>query len=318
MRSESGAGSGGGVPRPLRKEIARRTFIGGAVAAGTLAYVAPRRFAVGGVKTVPISDVVNPGNPIADFAIAAERDTDLILLDFSFYGLSVTPAAGTSPASISPYTADNFIVVQFPPQAIGEATYPWQGDDLPVDPAPVLSDLSGPSQLVFQLQVGQTIPLPNMNIPGKAIEDLLDWSGWTLLVPPVAQVQGPFIIEPVPPPRVPFPTPPTQFQTFIEFPYDLFLAPTVYITNSPVISGFTTTFTSRAEPLVSEAGVADLWSAALSGAPLGNPVILPGQTPPPPFVPQVSAVWAVDNPDPFFPVPSDTHEQHINYAIPTT
>src|ERR1700739_4475299 len=61
-------------------------------------------------------------NPVPDLVISAERGDDLLLLDFLFYGFEL--AAGNPPA-ITPASADNVLVVQFPPQAIAEGVYPW-------------------------------------------------------------------------------------------------------------------------------------------------------------------------------------------------
>lgn len=292
------------------RDITRRSFLGGAVGVAGLAYVMPVRLlsgAPGAIPAILTDDVTLGGGVLPDIAISAERDIDLLLLDFEFYGFEVTP--GTPPA-ITPTSAENVVIVRFPPQAIGEAVYLWQGDDLPVDPPPILSDVSGPSRLCFQLPQDGGIPLPTMSI-----DDLLDWADWTLLVPATAKVQGPSLFPGTSSPP-PAPAPPGQYETAIEFPYALLLSPTVYINNSDVISGFTTTFTSRRTPLVSSGPtpVSDLWSASLGGTSLGVlPQPFPGAPPPTPYVPQIAAVWAVDYGNSFFPIPSDTPEDHINY-----
>jgi hypothetical protein len=217
---------------------------------------------------------------VPDLVISVERDTDLLQLDFSFFGFAVD--ARSVPRAIVANAPDSVVTVQFPPQAIAEANYFWNGDDLPVDPPPVLSDLAGPSRLCFSFAEGASIPLPNMTQ-----QDLLDWSGWALAVPPVAQVQsnqkG----------RFPTPRPPLPQETVIEFPYALYLAPTVFFNTGPVITGFSTEFVSRKNPLQSPNGVVDLWSTSLSGGLLGPQ--FPQLGTPEEFVPQVSAVWAADN-----------------------
>jgi len=121
-------------------------------------------------------------------------------------------------------------------------------------------------------------------------EDLLDWSNWTLVVPLTAQ-EGP-----PPNPGVGYPTPyePGPFETSIEFPYALFIAPVVSAPGAATPPtelgrGYDTFFTSRAKPLLND-GISDLWTAALgrnNGA-LGtlNHLSVPS--------PQVAAVYATD------------------------
>jgi hypothetical protein len=269
---------------------------------------APETMAGGGPDVSPT--IIR--NPVPDLVISAERGDDLVLLDLLFYGFEL--ATGNPPA-ITPTSADNVLVVQFPPQAIAEGVYPWGpgGENLPVDPPPILSEVSGPSRLCFSLAPGQTIPLPTMTI-----SDLLDWSGWKLLVPAVAQVHGPSLAANRPGPPPPVPTPPTELETAIEIPYALFLAPAVYASGDPEF-GFSTGFTSRVTPLVSPAGVVDLWSASLTGSPKprrarpGPPVQTAGS-----YVPSVSAVWARDYDATSSAAVADaTPEQKINYGEPT-
>jgi hypothetical protein len=266
----------------------------------SLAATTPETTAVSGPDASPA--VLRKPSP--DLVISAERGADLVLLDFLFYGFELAPG---NPPAITPTSTDNVLVVQFPPQAIAEGVYTWQSNDLPVDPPPILSDVSGPSRLCFSLAPGQAIPLPTMTVA-----DLLDWSGWNLLVPAVAQVHGPNLVLDRPGPPPPAPTPPTELETAIEFPYALFLAPTVYASGDPEF-GFSTGFTSRATPLVSPAGVVDLWSASLTGSANQNPLEAPRS-----YVPAVSAVWARDyDATSAAAVPSATPEQNINYGEPT-
>jgi hypothetical protein len=297
--------------------ITRRAFVGGAMGLSAFAYLRPGRLVkVAMPRAVRLVDDTSPGtgiNPVTggltpDLVISAEREADLVLLDFAFFGFTLQPG---TPPTIVPTTPDNTVVVQFAPQAIGEGIYFWAGDDLQVDPPPVLSDLSGPSRLCFNLTMSQTVPLPTMTVA-----DLLDWSGWALVVPPVAQVNGPTLIlgggggGGL---AIPVPAAPGPLETSIEFPYAVFLAPTVYASGLP-IDGFTTGFAGRLEPLVSPAGVVDLWSSSLVGA--STPDLLDQV----PYVPQVSAVWA-DDYDPLtitagppIVVADDTPEEYIEYV----
>ena len=179
-------------------KLTRRVFLGGVAGASAWMYFRPNRLlraafpdqelpdAVVGRGTSPVSPVTLPHNPnVPDITISVERGSDLVLLDFAFYSCEVQ--VGSTPA-IVPTASGAAIVVQFPPQAMAEGVYPWSASSvaLEVDPPPILSDLSGPSRLVFSLPLGESIPLPTMTVA-----DLLDWSGWKLLVPAVAQVSGP-------------------------------------------------------------------------------------------------------------------------------
>jgi len=233
--------------------------------------------------------------PTPDLQLTVERDTDLLLLDFLFYGFTLDKAS--HPHALVPKNSRNVIVVRFPPQAIGEAAYldpqPSTPKDpignptqLPIDPPPVLSAVSGPSQLAFTLQPGQRIALKTMTAA-----DLLDWSSWTLTTPVVAQVKGLTISTDgrrnhtvIPAPRFPYPSAPGPYDTAIEFPYAMYLAPTVYVSGSPLF-GFTTSFTAPMTPAVSPAGVGALAATVLHR--VGTIGAIP-QTP------QVSAVWARD------------------------
>ena len=104
-----------------------------------------------GLQPVAIN-VVKPASPVLRFS--ADRDTDLLLADFSFYGFTVDKTSTpTSLVATATQTSNNWIgvVVQLPPQAIGEADYDWPhtNSPLPFDPTPVLSQVSGPSRLAL-------------------------------------------------------------------------------------------------------------------------------------------------------------------------
>jgi hypothetical protein len=322
--------------RPLvARPISRRAFLGSAASASALLYLRPNRLFTmafpkavsrfadeGGSNPISIANPLPPIDlgPVPDLVISAERDDDLLLLDFSFYDFMVDTTQ--TPLAIVPTSADNTVVVQFAPQAIGEANYPWQPEAAPnqdvfqlvVDPPPILSDLSGPSRLCFNFAYdagggSQSIPLKTMTVA-----DLLDWSGWALVVPPVAQV-GALASDS----GFPVPAEPTDLETAIEFPYALFLAPTVYTGGLEISGSFSTGFSGRTAPLTSPAGVTDLWSTALVGQST-NLLVVQGGVPAPAYVPQVAAVWAVDyigavaGPPPA----SDTPENFILYQEPTT
>jgi hypothetical protein len=201
-----------------------------------------------------------------------EREADLVLLDITFYGFYLNSGGGQV-TSLVPAGSGNVVVVQFPPQAIGEAAYAYiEEPEWNVDPPPVMSAVSGPSRLCFTLNTGQQVDFPTMTAA-----DLLDWSSWTLLVPKVAQVDeaelerldaGSSVRSSSVKPATAAPPKPSEHVTAIEYPYALFLAPAVY-TGGPFF-GFTTTFSGRTEPLFGEkgsgygyGGVSDCWTAEL-------------------------------------------------------
>lgn len=292
--------AGDGSPE---RQLTRRVFIGGSAALAGSAYLATL---IGGGPLglnpfrvlVAAAETISPPSKVADFTIAAERDIDLVLLDFKFYGFALQKVKGvatlvptvSSSADTGDFTS-NLIVVQLPPQSIGEAAYPVKPNavtaqsaaPLPVDPPPIVSAVAGPSRLCFTLQSGVTVPLPTMTV-----DDLLDWSQWTLVVPTTAQVNPPG------PNGYPTPYEPGPFETAIEFPYSLFLAPVVFVSAGTISAhelspAYHTFFSARAKPLYN-GPIADLWTASL-----GRNNSLAGQlthqaTPPA----QVAAVWAYD------------------------
>jgi len=204
-----------------------------------------------------------PIDGLYSFMIQVEREADLALMDFFFYNFSVGDDRAGNRA-ILPNDDGCLLLVRFPPQAIGEAEYlfsdvpaaPGNGNvtELPFDPPPILSALSGPSQIafIFNASTGDEIPF----IQGNE-QDLLDWSNWNLSVPPVAEVQ----------PRGPgvgYPTPqaPGSFDTYIEFPYALFLAPTLWV-GGDVLTRFDTVFENNIVPLSSTASITDLFACGI-------------------------------------------------------
>lgn len=192
--------------------------------------------------------------------LSVERPEDMALVDFSFYGFELdTSSKPKALVAVKQGDADIFVgvVAQLPPQAIGEGDYAWTSSGPDVDPTPVLSQLAGPTRLAFRFDKGGRIPLPTMTSA-----DLLDWAGWTLNVQPTAQSgsRSQQIRQPEP------------FETAIEVPLALFLAPVTY-SKGPDFSRFA----ARTEPLTYKA-VTDCWTTTLVGR--GTPL--------------VSAVWASD------------------------
>ncbi len=264
--------------------FSRRTFLGGAVTASLVA-VAVRfdpRFvdtAAQGLDVRPESVViVETASP--RLTLAVERDTDLFLADFSFYGFTVDKTSSpTSLVATAVQTTENWIgvVVQLPPQAVGEADYDYPSStSIPFDPNPVLSQVAGPSRLAFTFTTGDRIPLPTMTVA-----DLLDWSGWDLNVPPTAQEGSGYesAIEP------------TAIESAIECPLALFLAPVVDDQSEIILERFTTQFENRTAPFVSSQQVAECWTTNLTSTETG--LFIGGRTSFP-IVPSVAAVWATD------------------------
>jgi hypothetical protein len=270
---------------PSRSGVTRRQLLTGSAAASLAAVLAGHPDGPRQLLTALARDV--GGIPVLKetpktFTFQVEREADLVLLDIAFHGFLLNSGGGQV-TSLVPGGSDNVIVVQFPPQAIGEAAYEYIGEpEWNVDPPPVMSAVAGPSRLCFTLNTGQQVDFPTMT-PA----DLLDWSSWTLLVPEVAQVDeaeldridaGSAARSPARSssarPATATPPKPSEMITAIEYPYALFLAPTVY-TGGPFF-GFTTTFAGRAEPLFGEhegsggfpgepqyTGISDCWTAAL-------------------------------------------------------
>jgi hypothetical protein len=194
------------LPGSFCRPLTRRAFLVGAAAVAGAAYLdvlgGGSRSGLGPFRVqAAAADTIVPPSRVPDFTISAERDTDLVLLDFQFYGFSIEKVNGTPnlvPTVTSSATSgditSNIVVVGLPPQAIGEAEYPvspnaktYQSSaPLRVDPPPIVSAVAGPSGLCFTLGAGTTIPLPTMTV-----EDLLDWGNWTLVVPTTAQVNPP-------------------------------------------------------------------------------------------------------------------------------
>ncbi len=253
-------------------------------------------------------NVVEAALPVLSFS--ADRDTDLLLADFSFYGFTVDKTSSpTSLVATATQTPDNWIgvVVQLPPQAIGEADYDWPPvpSPPPFDPTPVLSQVSGPSRLAFTFTTDDRIPLPTMTVA-----DLIDWSNWELNVPPAA-VTG----------TGASPAEPSMIQTAIECPLALFLAPVVegkttlpgtFATPILLHSSFSTQFENRTEPFVSSGKVTECWATSLSGKRTTLTTHLGTVTSA--IVPSVAVVWASDYGPPDT-TPDATPETNIDYSF---
>lgn len=265
-----------------RRQLTRRSVLGaGALigAAGAASAATPSvlhdLLAVAGIAGAPAPSLKKPS-----LTLHVEREADLLLLDFEFYEFKVITS--TKPHAIKALTARNYVVVTFPPQAIGEAVYPYvsggsnKPGSLPTDPAPVLSTMAGPSHLTFTFPKGHTIPLHTMSAV-----DLLDWQGWPLYVAGGASTTS----------TQKTPAAPNKFATSIEAPYGLYLSPVVDHRAGAAQQGFTTTFRNPTEPL-KRGAVTSLWSSTLTGT-LHS--VLHGKVTSTPSTPPVAAIWARDH-----------------------
>jgi hypothetical protein len=283
QNAEPGADPGE-EPRP--GTMSRRRFLeaSGAVAgAGTYAYLvhlpsAKLAKAVLGRPPEPArSHSTPPIDSSWDYFVQVERDSDLCLLDFYFYGFEVGTNTFGDPAFLATGSPST-VIVRFPPQHNGEGVYPASNLNtgpnstsaptyLFCDPSPIMSGLSGPTQLSFSFPSFDDDPLSG-NIPLSTpmqYSDLLDWTGWQLNVPTVAQWPDPLqtYSGPTGPEGLPLPYQPGSFDTFVEFPYALMLAPSVFNPSANQEVGFNTYFNNRISPLTTQALVTDVFASSL-------------------------------------------------------
>ncbi|HTX01662.1 MAG TPA: hypothetical protein VMD59_22960 [Acidimicrobiales bacterium] len=191
-----------------RSRITRRQFLAGGGAVALSAVLLGREHEMGRLLAELGGDGARPGEvagavrvaapagagtesvPLPSFTFSVARDADLALLDFSFYSFEKVVVSGVT--MLSPTGSGNVIVVQFPPQSIGEAAYNYESTAAhwDVDPPPVLSAVSGPSRLCFTLPAGRAVSFPTMTAA-----DLLDWTDWELLVPISAMLPATSILS---------------------------------------------------------------------------------------------------------------------------
>ncbi len=288
----------------LDKRFTRREVLWGSSALSLTALVVnfdARVHDAGAAQNVYVNGEVHqvtpvlPAQPSTHFSIA--RPEDLLLLDITFYGFSIERGAKyPSMVATTKKTNSNWIgvIVQFPPQAIGEGVYWVEGGNDAFDPAPVLSQVAGPSRLCFTFNTGDSIPLPT----GK-VDDLLNWSGWNLSVVNNANVghgsSGIFK--------------PAVYETSIECPLALILSPVVDGTGSLLKGLFTTEFVNRTAPFPSANNVIECWGTTLTSTREQKETVGYSFTP---IEPAVAAVWSTDFSS---NLPSATGETNIDYTI---
>ncbi len=113
-------------------------------------------------------------------SIEIVRPQDFLNLKFEFVNWRMVSSIGVAPyfeREIN--TRPAYVIVEFPPQAVGEQTF---GMTSPVQTTPVQTLLSGPTRLVF------FIPIAQKTIKFSLTDDegLLDWDNWSLSVAPAA------------------------------------------------------------------------------------------------------------------------------------
>ncbi len=202
---------------------------------------------------------IKRGVPTPTYTASVTRREDMCNLSFEFYNL------GLANGELVPSdpSATSYVVVVFPPQHVGEeavdftATPPW--------PAPPLeAALAGPTRLVFQLPVGSSLPF--------TAQSLLSLSSLTPVLAPTA-------VSPTNSPAAP-----TNLETYIEAPWDLFLSPlaagTWHNPTAPVTAnGNTEIWQTRLgqgalEPPTVKPAVKAIWTPGYPGNPLPSPFLL--------------------------------------------
>ena len=210
------------------QDLQRRTFLKFAGAAGVV--IAAESKLGGSAKAVGNGPEVGPwqlpdGLPEPSFSTIIRRPDDLVRLRLDGFNLSVDRGPAVPRLVLVDDGLDANVIVTFPPQALLEEAL----GDPAGNPAPGSLDarLAGPTRLGF------VIPkeLLASGIPYNA-RTLLDWSDWLLLTPKGARrADG----DPPPPPtpQPPLfglfgkfrPEPPEPFDTSIEAPWRLQIAP---------------------------------------------------------------------------------------------
>jgi hypothetical protein len=291
--------------------VSRRQVLGGSVGLGVgslLVKYDPNLHEPDQLRNVIINDnpeavvVITPAVPKVHFTL--ERPEDMVLLDITFCGFTLIK--GTKYPSLKATTAKTIsnwigVIVQFPPQHIGEGDYAEPQPQKPIpepllfDPTPVVSQMAGPSRLCFTMKTGDTIPLPTGNV-----SDLLDWSGWNLSVPRGATsgsgIQNPLV--------------PAVYETAIEAPILLYLSPVVYPGTNITKGIVSTKFVSRNKPFTQpKTNVTELWTANL----VSTYSVLTGKgLQVSSLTPSIAAPWCIDYNT---ASPGQTPESYIIYDM---
>lgn len=215
--------------------------------------------------------------------ITVLRSDDLLLVRFHFFGLQLQgPPADGQPAQLvkAPGASIAIIIVEFPPQSIGEEAFfeassppipPPVGEPSPTDTSqiptfPVRAFLSGPTWLVFQVSTPPPIPYTLAGIFAACVNGTQLVATGRRQPPETLHSLGEYLQM-------------GRLFSRIEAPYHLVLSPDAG-----------TTWRGRAVPAFNAAGTrAALWHVAMQGR-------------------QLRAVWATD----FQSWPADTHAPSPN------
>ena len=237
---------------------------------------------------VVASPAALPGGVIAlpdGTTLTVTRPDDLLMLRFSFFNWSYSPAGPTIVRTST--QRPSYIAVEFPPQSFIERAF-LEGVETPTAP-PIQSFITEPSRLAFLVPNSTA----DAGIP-YTLEGLLDWSGFTHSIVPAAQgfvedadftaymhkpsAGGVVVGAPAPP------------ETSLEVPWGLYMSPTAgewWKHKSPVNALATRT---------------ELWHTRLHGETIpilssvesaGAPdIIVPGPITLSEATPTLRAVWA--------------------------
>jgi hypothetical protein len=239
--------------------------------------------------------------PTVHFSIA--RPEDLALLDITFYGFTLKKSgAHAQLVATTTKTATNWVgaIVQFPPQHIGEGDYAYDSKEpFPFDPAPVLSQMAGPSRLAFAFKTGDTVPMPTGDVA-----DLLDWSGWNLSVVPGAQQGLNFQA----------PSAPQAYHTAIECPLALLISPVIDATGTLLKGRFQTSFHANTKKVASPKGVTECWTTQLGAV---RSLLTTKGVQSTKITPPMSAVWAKDYANGATDATGEHYIQYDRYVVIT-
>lgn len=208
--------------------LQRRTFLKYAGAAGVV-LTAESRFA-GSATAAGNGPEVGPwqlpdGLPEPSFSTVIRRPDDLVRLRLDGFNLRVDRGPAAPRLVLIDADRDANVIVTFPPQALLEEALAFPA----ANPAQGSLDarLAGPTRLAFVIPRDRLVGGLRYDAP-----TLLDWSEWLLLVPKGARrADGdpPPPPTPTPPLFIPFgvfrPEPPGPFDTSIEAPWRLQIAP---------------------------------------------------------------------------------------------
>jgi hypothetical protein len=254
-------------------EVSRRTVLG-LLGGGMLAGIAMPHVKLAGLLSgTPagrsefwraVADSVEASfGPALSYQASVTRREDMCNLSFDFYNLTLN-TSGSEPelVPVNP-KATSYLAVIFPAQHVGEEAV--DGTTAPPWPTPPIPGvLAGPSQLVFSLPKGTSLPF--------TLESLLTWGSLT-----------PELTDAAKSPKG-TPAAPTSLQTAIEAPWSLFISPEADGTwinpTSPVtVSGNTEIWQTRLgegtlEPPAVNPPIKAVWTPGYPDSPNTDPFLM--------------------------------------------